>query len=221
MFSKAAILSLLASGAFAKVFVTSPTQSIGFTAGQTATISWIDQDGAPSLSDFGDAKVGIYTGNANQQTLLQLVVPQVNMGSTASIQFTPDASIGPNGDNYFIRIESLNLKDSAAPQFPALSFSSRFTMSGMTGTFNATVQAQIDGQSTAPIGGTTPAGGSSTSASKTASTTGSASATRANVASSASATAAKDNNGAMSMATTSASGLVALMAGVVAISYVL
>jgi hypothetical protein len=37
-------------------------------------------------------------------------------------------------------------------------------MSGMTGTFNASVQAQINGQSTAPIGGTvTPS--SSTSAS--------------------------------------------------------
>ncbi|KAF5365259.1 hypothetical protein D9758_005396 [Tetrapyrgos nigripes] len=221
MFSKAAIISLLATGALANVFITSPTESIGMTGGQTATISWIDQNGGPSLADFGDAKVGIFTGNANQQTLLQLVVDNVNVATTASIQFTPDASIGPNGNDYFIRVESINLKDSASPQFPALAFSSRFTMSGMSGTFNATVQAQIDGQSTAPIGGTA-APSTATSASHSASTTGSGSpsGTKANAAASPSST-AKDNNGAMSMATTTASRLVGVLAGVVVVSYIL
>jgi hypothetical protein len=37
-------------------------------------------------------------------------------------------------------------------------------MAGMTGTFNASVQAEINGQSTAPIGGATPAAGASTPA---------------------------------------------------------
>src|ERR1700722_3579117 len=38
------------------------------------------------------------------------------------------------------------------------------SMSGMTGTFNASVQAEINGQSTAPIGGATPTAGASTPA---------------------------------------------------------
>jgi hypothetical protein len=96
-------------------------------------------------------------------------------------------------------------------------------MTGMSGTFNASVQAQIDGQSTAPIGGTAAAGPSS-SATQTASTTGTTGAptgTRANAASSPSATAKKDDNGALSMTTTAVSRWVGVLAGVVAVSYIL
>ncbi|KAK7460861.1 hypothetical protein VKT23_008792 [Stygiomarasmius scandens] len=212
MFSKLALLSLLSSSAFATVFITSPTESIGFTGGQSATVSWQESGTSPSLADFGEAKVSIYTGNANQQTLLQEIAANVNVATTASIQFTPDASIGPNGDNYFIRIESLNLKDSENPIYPALSFSSKFTMSGMSGTFNAAIQAQIDGQSTAPIGGST-AAPSATSSSSHASTTPSI--TRANAAA-ASTTSAKDN-GAMTIA----HSWMGVFAGVVVVSFML
>ncbi|THV05735.1 hypothetical protein K435DRAFT_744669 [Dendrothele bispora CBS 962.96] len=217
MFSKAAALSLFASSAFATVFITSPTQSIGFTGGQQATISWQDDGKSPSLADFGDAKVSIYTGNANQQTLLQEVTSGVNVATTASIQFVPDASIGPNGDNYFIRVESLNLKDSANTAFPALAFSSRFTMSGMSGTFNATIQAQIDGQSTAPIGGTTAAGSSTSASTHVTTTSSSSSATKAGNAAAA-ATSAKNDNGAV---VSGAQSWMGVLVGVVAISLML
>lgn len=45
------------------------------------------------------------------------------------------------------------MKDPAQPQYPALAFSAKFMMTGMSGQFNATVQQQVDGASTAPIGG--------------------------------------------------------------------
>jgi hypothetical protein len=74
----------------------------------------------------------------------------------------------------FIRVESLTGTDPTT-SFPFESFSAKYTyvqviiliclllnkfpsdlrMAGMTGTFNATVQAEINGQSTAPIGGPT------------------------------------------------------------------
>lgn len=184
MFSKTlALFALAASPALATVFVTSPVASTTFHGGQQATISWQDDGSAPSLQDFGDAKVSIYVGNAQQQTSLQLIVPSVNVATTSSIQFTPDPSIGPNSADYFIRIESLNFKDPKNPQFPALSFSAKFALDNMSGTFNSTVQAQIAGQSTAPLAGQTAPG--------SASATGSATLTTSRASSTASSTASK------------------------------
>jgi hypothetical protein len=157
MFSTPFILLSLVSSTLATVFITSPVASTTFNAGQQATISWQDSGSAPSLKDFGASKISVYVGNAQQQTQLQEIVPSVDVSTTSSVQFTPDATIGPNGNEDFIRFESLNLKDTAAPQFPALAFSAKFTMAGMTGQFSAAVQAQIDGQSTAPIAGQTSA----------------------------------------------------------------
>lgn len=196
MFSKVVLLSALVSSAFATVFITSPTSGSTFTAGQPATITWQDSGVSPSLQQWGNTKVSIYTGNSIQQTQLQVITASVDVSTTSSIQFTPDASIGPNGKEYFIRMESLALKDANNTQFPEMSFSALFTMASMTGTFNSTVQAQIDGQSTAPIGGSTTGSvasstgaastskasttGSSTSSSKPSSTTAAAASTKSN-----------------------------------------
>ncbi|KAF9467678.1 hypothetical protein BDZ94DRAFT_1248750 [Collybia nuda] len=188
MFPTSLVLLALASSAFATVFTTSPVASSVFSGGKQATISWQDDGKAPTLKDFGPAKVSIYVGNAQQQTLLQTIVPSVDVSTTQSIQFTPDATIGPNSAEYFIRFESISLKDANAPQFPALAFSAKFTMDSMTGTFSPAVLAQISGQSTAPLAGATapppPSTGStpatttksSTSATTTAKSSGSPSA---------------------------------------------
>jgi len=143
----------LAASTRAAIFVTSPTDTISFTGGQPATIQWNDDGNAPSPSQFGLAKVSIYTGNSAQQTSLQTISPSVDVSNPLSINFTVDPSIGENGKYYFIRFESLALKDASNPAIPALAFSHIFSMDGMTGTFSADVQSQIDGQSTAPIGG--------------------------------------------------------------------
>ncbi|KAH9474774.1 hypothetical protein JR316_0013239 [Psilocybe cubensis] len=171
MFSKAFLALAFASTAFAGVFVTSPTQTTTFQAGQQATISWQDDGKAPSLSSFGPSKISIYVGNSLQQTSLQLINGNVDVSQSSSITFTPDPSIGPNSNQYFIRFESLSLIDnSVQPPIPALSFSHQFTLAGMTGTFSPAVSAQIAGQSTAPIGGAvaTSAGPASTGGSPSA-----------------------------------------------------
>ncbi|KAG1886782.1 hypothetical protein F4604DRAFT_1675628 [Suillus subluteus] len=121
------IISLaLAASALANVFITSPVGSTTFTAGQQATVSWQDDGTSPNLTSFGPALIGIYTGNADQQ-----------VDSTFSS---------------FVRFTSISLTDATNPQYPAEAFSAKFTMTGMTGTFNSTIQAEINGQSTAPIG---------------------------------------------------------------------
>ncbi|KAJ7507341.1 hypothetical protein B0H11DRAFT_1971304 [Mycena galericulata] len=159
--SSAVVALALASSAYAALSFTAPTAAIGFTGGQTANITWVDDGSVPSLQDFGLAKASIYTGNSQQQTSLQLINPSIDVSNPLFLVFTPDPTIGPNGAEYFIRFESLSLKDNTDTAIPALAFSHLFTLSGMTGTFNASVQAEINGQSTAPIGGSaasTPAG---------------------------------------------------------------
>lgn len=162
MFSKVVISLALAASVLANVFITSPVATTTFTGGQQATITWQDDGLTPNLTAFGAALVGIYTGNANQQTLLQTVSASVDVSTTTSIVFTPDATIGPNSNEYFVRFTSLNLKDATNSQFPAEAFSAKFTMTSMTGTFNSTVQAEINGQSTAPIGATATSSASGT-----------------------------------------------------------
>ncbi|KAK7057304.1 hypothetical protein R3P38DRAFT_2840498 [Favolaschia claudopus] len=165
--SSSVVALTLASSAFAALFVTSPTETIGFTAGQPANISWQDSADQPALASFGLAKVSIYVGNSISQTSLQTISESVDPTNPMFITFTPDASIGPNSNQYFIRFESLTNKDPTQPTIPLLAFSHIFTMSGMTGAFSNEVQAQINGQSTAPIGGTAAAAAASTKPSAT------------------------------------------------------
>lgn len=190
MFSKAVISLALAASALANVFITSPVASTTWTAGQQATVTWQDDGMTPNLTSFGASLVGIYTGNANQQTLLQIISSSVDVSTTSSVAFTPDGTIGPNSNEYFVRFTSINLKDATNSQFPAEAFSAKFSMTGMTGTFNSTVQAEINGQSTAPIGATSTSSASGTM--KTVSTTSAtASASGSKTSTSTSATATK------------------------------
>ncbi|KAG2049726.1 hypothetical protein BDR06DRAFT_984305 [Suillus hirtellus] len=188
---KAVISFALAGSALANVFITSPVASTTFTAGQQATVNWQDDGLSPNLTSFGASMIAIYTGNANQQTLLQTISSSVDVSTISSINFTPDGTIGPNSDEYFVRFTSINLKDATNSQFPAEAFSAKFTMTGMTGTFNSTVQAEINGQSTAPIGATATATGTSSASGsmKTISTSSVASASGSKSSTSTSATA--------------------------------
>jgi len=196
MFAKVVLLSALVSSAFATVFITNPTSSSTFNGGQNNSINWEDDGTSPSTAEWGNASVAIYTGNENEQTMLQMIAPSVNVSATTSIQFQVDPSIGSNGLFYFIRMQSLTLVDNSTSfHFNELAFSHLFTMADMTGTFNASVSAEIAGQSTAPIGGSST--GSSASTATSASTTGKVAAASTTSSSTTSATTAAASNGAM------------------------
>jgi len=167
MFSSTFVVLAFSASAFANVFVTAPVSSTTFPAGKPATLTWQDDGKQPTLQAFGPAIVSIYAGNSQQQTLLQTISPSVDVSTTQAVIFTPDPTIGSSGNEYFIRFQSISLKDSTNPLYPALAFSAKFSLSGMTGTFNSTVQSQIDGQSTAPIGGTAAPSASSAPAATT------------------------------------------------------
>lgn len=165
MFTKAFILLAVASQAFATVFITNPVATSSFVGGSEVTISWIESGSGPTLEEFGPSIISVYVGNAQQQTRLQTIEDNVDVSTTGSVQFTPDPSIGPDSREYFIRFESLSLKDEAQPQFPALAFSAKFGLTGMAGEFTPAAQAQIEGQSTAPLAAPTSAPGSASASS--------------------------------------------------------
>ncbi|KAH9034734.1 hypothetical protein EDB84DRAFT_1239183, partial [Lactarius hengduanensis] len=155
-------LAAIAPSALATVFVTAPTASTSWPAGQQATITWQDDGNTPNVKSFGPSLIGLYAGNQQQQTLLQTIASDVDVSAVSTVTWTPDATVGPNFNNYFIRFTSNDLPDPTQSQFKAEAFSAKFTLTGMTGTFNASVQAQISG--TTAAGTSTPlSSGSSTS----------------------------------------------------------
>jgi len=154
MFSKALVIISLISVAFATIYVTNPVASTVDSGGQNATVAWQDDGNSPLLASFGSTKVSIYTGNANQQTSLQLINANFDVSTGSSISFIVDPTIGPNSNHYFIRFESNGGKSPNGTAF--LAFSSQFTLTNMTGTFSASVSAEIAGLSTAPHAAATP-----------------------------------------------------------------
>lgn len=149
MFSKVLLVFSLISVAFATLMITQPVASTTYHGGTAgAEVAWQDNGTAPLLPAYGSSTVSIYVGNALQQTSLQLL-STVDVSSTSSVTFTPDPTIGPNGNEYFIRIQSVSGKDSTGA--PLQAFSAKFSLDNMSGTFNSSVQAEISGQVTAPL----------------------------------------------------------------------
>ncbi|KAJ7058197.1 hypothetical protein C8F01DRAFT_1149915 [Mycena amicta] len=172
--SSAIVALALTKTAFAALAFTAPTASIGAVGGQPFTLVWKDDGTAPLLSAYGPCKASIYAGNAAQQTSLQTISESVDPSNPLSLTFTVNATIGPNSDQYFIRFEALNTKDPNNAAIPLLAFSHQFTLSGMTGAFSAEVQSEINGQSTAPIGGGAPTSTSASTPATSVQTTASA-----------------------------------------------
>jgi len=141
----------LLSNVLATVFMTSPTASTTCTGGQQCTISWNDDGKPPTLVQFGLASIGIFVGSVSSQTEIQHIQDGVNVATTAAVQFTVNPSIGPNSNVYFIRFTSAAFKDPNNAAFPAESFTAKFTLNGMSGQFNSTIQDQINGASSAPV----------------------------------------------------------------------
>jgi len=220
MFSSSSLVLLsLVSSACANVFITSPVLTSSFAAGQPATISWKDDGAAPSLASFGAASIGLYVGNSLQQTQLQPISASVDVSTSGSVTFTPTASVGPNGAEYFIRFDSLALKDATNSQFPAQAFSAKFTLTGMTGTFSPDVQSQIDGQTTAPLAGASTVGqttaGQTTAAKPTTTGASSAKTSASGSKTGTSATSAKTNGASVSFNGSSMKMWIGVLAGVV------
>jgi len=145
-FVSLSLLAALTGQALAGVFITSPTATSTGNGGQAFNIVWQDDGKPPTLASIGACDISIYAGNVQQQTSLQQLSASIDVSQQSTLNATINASLGPNFNGYFVRATSLALKDSATG-FPYEAFSAKFTLNGMSGTFNPTVQAEIAGAS--------------------------------------------------------------------------
>ncbi|TFK53037.1 hypothetical protein OE88DRAFT_1334691 [Heliocybe sulcata] len=100
----------------AELYVASPAAGSTCHAGQPCTVTWLDNGEVPLLSSLGACTVGLYTGS---DELLQEIEP-VNPASTLSLQFTPNAAVGPNGDGYYVRFQLDGMSGSTPTQISSL-----------------------------------------------------------------------------------------------------
>ncbi|KAI0032080.1 hypothetical protein K488DRAFT_16760, partial [Vararia minispora EC-137] len=144
--------------------ITAPVASTTWPVGSPVTVQWQDDGSTPLLSSIGVCQLGIFTGNQIQQTELQQV-GTLDVSVNNSITFQINTNIGPSNQQVFMRFTSQSLMDPTTPQYPYEAFSAMFSLTGANGIFNSTIQAQIDGASTAGA-----IGGASTSAPASSST---------------------------------------------------
>ncbi|KAK4055932.1 hypothetical protein OIO90_002925 [Microbotryomycetes sp. JL221] len=132
---------LTATQVTASIFTYKPVTADSFKAGNSWTVSWYADSGdhakdLPLAKSFGQTSVSIYSGSSSSQVLRQHL-SNLDPSKTTQLRIEVDPKIGPDGDDYFIRFESLNAKDSKG--VPLLAFSGSFSLTGMTGTKASTV----------------------------------------------------------------------------------
>ncbi|KAI0696525.1 hypothetical protein BC835DRAFT_1414227 [Cytidiella melzeri] len=219
MFAALVALAVLAPSAFATVSMTAPVATTTWAAGQQVTIAWTDDNVAPLLSAFGPSAVGIFVGGTTTQAEVFHIADNVNVATTAQINWTVDGSFGPSSNVYFVRFTSNSCTDNSTMHYPCEAFSAKFALSNMNGNFNSTIQQIADGTAAGASGSASVASVVATSvvATKTsaAATTPSSAASHSSAAASgsASAKAATSSNGASALFTSA--GLVAAVASLV------
>jgi len=171
MFSSLLTVSFVAAlvpQALAKLYITSPVATTTCQAGKSCGITWNDDGTQPTLSQIGPCDVGLYIGSQTTQIQLQ-DLGRINVNAQAVSNFTPNAAVGGDSPLYFLRFTSLNLSEGL---YNYESFSAKFTLTGMTGTFNATEQALMTAPTSSVASTTT--GASPTARNNTGITTTSA-----------------------------------------------
>jgi hypothetical protein len=175
-------------------------------------VSWNDDGVAPVLATIGVCDIFLCTGGQQQQTCLQNIGTD-DVSLTASVTFVPTANVGPDGAWYFIKWISRTFMDPANPTFPYAAYSAKFTLTGMTGTFNATVQAQINSVAATTAAVSTPAAAATTSAAASGSAAV-ASVSKAATSASARASASASSNTTSGAVAMTVPGVVSSIAGV-------
>ncbi|KAF8323994.1 hypothetical protein DL93DRAFT_66599 [Clavulina sp. PMI_390] len=159
MFSKAiAALSLaaLAPQALASLYITSPVASTDCSAETACQVAWNDDGTTPALGTIGICDVGLYVGNQYTQFLLQ-DLGNLNIASQATASFLPNPAVGGNSNLYFIRFTATNYFPNN-DGIPWEGFSAKFTLNGMTGTFNSTVASVMSNTASSTSGATSTTG---------------------------------------------------------------
>jgi hypothetical protein len=127
--------------ASATISFTEPVASSSIAAGKPFKLTWTDDKTVPTLATFGTATFSLGIGGTVSQVLLQ-TLGTVNVATESSFSITIDATVGPSQSGiYFIRADSTAIDPTSAFGDPYEAFSAKFTLTGATGTFNATETA--------------------------------------------------------------------------------
>ncbi|CAD6916359.1 unnamed protein product [Tilletia controversa] len=150
----AAVLALTAQSALANIVVHSPVAATKAKGGEALDVNWVDDGKVPTTKQYGDINVFLCTGSSQVQYRLQELKGGVKNTKTSG-SWKIDPTAGPNSDKYFIRFEGTNV---AANGSAPLAFSARFTLSGMTGTWNSTITNTNKGAADIPSAAAPPTG---------------------------------------------------------------
>ncbi|KAI9049941.1 hypothetical protein LZ554_006088 [Drepanopeziza brunnea f. sp. 'monogermtubi'] len=120
----------------ADVKFTVPAAGASIPGGTAFTVTWADSGNAPALADLTSYTLFLFSGsNAVPAQLLNLKAATFAAGNTISV-IVP-VGTGATGTNvYFLGMLSV-----ATAGGTVWNYSNRFTLTGMTGTFSATVMA--------------------------------------------------------------------------------
>jgi len=130
-------ITFLATTAHATLYATTPVAATVWDARQDQTVTWKGNSTAPPLELMGKVAISLWTGGVQQQTFLQcLTCGRYVAGQQKKSVVTFNTTLGPSGPYYFLRFSADALQNDI--------FSARFTLTHMTGSFNATVQAQLN-----------------------------------------------------------------------------
>jgi len=212
------LLSLGVLGSNAAIYVTSPVATSSCTGGKPCVLAWKDDGTAPASTLFGLSSVALYLGSTTSQVLIQ-DFGTLDPAKVLTTSPVIDPSTTANGNQFFIRFQSLTATDAAGHNLMA--FSSMFPINDMTGQLTPAQVNAINGinnpGTVAPIVANSTA--TSSSPARTSITSGSkpASTSTSSGSSSASGSSKNDTSGASSIkvglgALIGVAGIVALIA---------
>ncbi|KUJ19124.1 uncharacterized protein LY89DRAFT_706012 [Mollisia scopiformis] len=132
------LLFLVASAPLAIAYpeFTVPAAGASVPGGTAFTVTWKDSGSAPSNADLTTYTLFLFSGsNATPQQLYQLAASTIAAGSTVSVT-VPLGTGGATTNAYFLGMLSV-----ASAGGTIWTYSDRFTLTGMTGSFSAAVIA--------------------------------------------------------------------------------
>ena len=122
-------------------YITAPVESTKASGGQQFSVVWDDDGNSPTIDQLGTGNISIMTGSDNDQTELQRLETNVPLSTTASTVDLIDSNIGPDGNVYFVRIISNDLKNDDG--YPYSFYSANFLLENMDGKFNDDIKKQL------------------------------------------------------------------------------
>ncbi|KAI6246865.1 Cell wall synthesis protein KRE9 [Erysiphe necator] len=118
--------------------ITSPAAGASIGGGTTFTVTWAESGDSPMITDLNSYELFLYTGsNTNPQQLYSIAKGDYTADYSLSVTI-PVTIGGPTVNAYFLGLVSTAIKGGTIT-----SFSDRFTLTGMKGTFPIAVKAAL------------------------------------------------------------------------------